>query len=56
MKRKLKGGIEGIIAVIILAGLVVALIIAVILPSVVQTNEIGDTGISTLSKLEDTMK
>lgn len=55
MKSKIRGGIEGIIAVIVLAGLVVALIIAVILPSANTARDIGDTGKSTLSNLKDTI-
>lgn len=55
MKNKIRGGLEGIIAIIILAGLVVALIIAVILPSARYAVDIGDTGKGTLSDLKDTI-
>lgn len=55
MKKKMKGGVEGIIAVIIMAGLVIALIIAVILPMTKETKEIGDAGTGRLSSLESTL-
>ena len=51
MKRKQKGGIEGIIATIIMVGLVIALIIAVILPMTRDTKDIGGKGESRLSGL-----
>jgi len=50
-----KGGIETIIAVIILAGIVVALIITSILPAAKVTKEIGNTGTTTISDLKDTI-
>lgn len=55
MKNKIRGGLEGIIAIIILAGLVVALIIFAILPSAEYAADIGDTGKNTLSSLKDTI-
>ncbi len=51
MKRKQKGGIEGIIATIIMVGLVIALIIAVILPMTKDTKEIGVKGEGRLNGL-----
>lgn len=53
MKKKLKGGIEGIIATIIMAGLVIALIIAVILPMVEGTQDIEKVGENKMSQLGD---
>lgn len=55
MKRKLKGGIETIIATIILAGLVIALIIAVILPMARETNSMGQTGKGLIVDLKNSM-
>ena len=55
MKNKLKGGIESIIAVIILSGLVIALIIAVILPSVKETSAMGDDATSRITNLRSTI-
>ena len=52
MKKKLEGGLETIIATIILAGIVIALIIAVVLPSARETVEVGNTGMSTMSGLK----
>lgn len=54
--KKLKGGVESIIAVIILAGIVIALIIAVILPMTKQTSEIGQEGTNRMSNLTKEMK
>lgn len=51
MKKNMKGGIEGIIATIIMAGLVIALIIAVILPMTKETKEVGDSGTNRMSEL-----
>ena len=51
MKKKMYGGIEGIIATIIMAGLVIALIIAVILPMTKETKEVGDSGTNRMSEL-----
>ena len=52
MKIKQNGGIEGIIATIIMVGLVVALIIAVILPMTRETKDVGDAGKNRMSELE----
>lgn len=53
MKKKMNGGIEGIVATIIMAGLVIALIIAVILPMTRETTVIGDSGKNKMTELED---
>lgn len=52
MKKNMKGGVEGIIATIIMAGLVIALIIAVILPMTKETRDIGVSGTNKMSQLE----
>ena len=54
--KKLKGGIESIIAVVILAGIVIALIIAVILPMTKETSEMGNEGTERMSNLADEMR
>jgi len=51
MKRQ-KGGIETILATIILAGLVIALIIAVVLPMVQETSDLGASGKTRISDLK----
>ena len=53
--KKQKGGIETILATIILAGLVIALIIAVILPMTNDTKQMGETGKTLIGDLEDSM-
>ena len=52
MKKNMRGGVEGIIATIIMAGLVIALIIAVILPMTKETKDVGDAGKNRMSELE----
>ena len=54
--KKLKGGIESIIAVVILAGIVIALIIAVILPMVKTTSQIGEDGKGRMNGLAEQLK
>ncbi len=54
--KKLKGGVEGIIAVVILAGIVIALIIAVILPMTRTTADIGKNGETRMENLATEMK
>ena len=49
--KKLKGGIESIIAVIILAGIVIALIIAVVLPIANKTRDVGSAGKGNMEEL-----
>ena len=51
MNKKVKGGVEGIVATIIMAGLVIALIIAVILPMTRETKDVGDAGTNRMSEL-----
>lgn len=53
MGEKLKGGIESIIAVVILVGLVIALIIATVLPIAQEGKTIGEKGTDRLSELGD---
>ena len=51
MKRKLKGGIESIIALVIIVGIVVALIIATVLPNANSIKSTSDAGNSRIDKL-----
>lgn len=53
MKKKLKGGIESIIALIIIVGIVVALIIAAVLPIAREGRELGQAGTDKLGTLTD---
>ena len=53
MKLVKKGGIETIIATVILAALVIGLIIATVLPAVNETKQLGDDGTTTISSLRD---
>ena len=55
MKKKLKGGIESIIALIIIVGIVVALIIATVIPMARQGKELGDGGTTRISTLKSTI-
>lgn len=55
MRKMLKGGIETIIALIIIVGLVLALIIAVVVPMAGGTAELGSTGTAGLKELQQTM-
>lgn len=52
MRRNMKGGIEGIIATIIMVGLVLALIIAVIIPMTKGTRNVGESGLDKMEDLE----
>ena len=52
MKNKLKGGIETILAVVILTGIVIALIIAAVLPTVEGGNDLAKTATNQLSDLD----
>ena len=54
--KKLKGGVESIVALMIIVGLVIALIIAVILPMTQQTSEIGKEGATRMTDLKNEMK
>lgn len=51
MEKNMKGGIEGIIATIIMVGLVLALIIATIIPMTRETRNIGESGTNKMSEL-----
>lgn len=53
MKNKLKGGIETIIAVIILTGIVVALILVGVLPTVEGGNDLAKSATGRLSSLNE---
>lgn len=53
MNKKLKGGIEGIVALIIIVGIVIALIIATILPATREAKALGDQGTTKISNLGD---
>ncbi|MBP3284813.1 MAG: hypothetical protein J6M02_04880 [Clostridia bacterium] len=55
MKKKLKGGIETIIALIIIVGLVLALIISVVVPMAGSTKDLGDEGTAGLKQLQQSM-
>ena len=54
--RKLSGGIESIIALIILVGLLIALIVAVIIPMMNKTTEVGQGGIDRMDGLAAEMR
>ena len=49
--RKLKGGIETIIALVIIVGIVLALIIATVLPITDQSQELGEAGVNKIDSL-----
>lgn len=51
MGKNMKGGIEGVIATIIMVGLVLALIIATIIPMTRETRDIGVSGTTKMSEL-----
>ena len=55
MRKKLKGGLEGIIALVILAGIVIALIIAVVLPMAKGTVSTGNAAVGRVDTLEKTI-
>ena len=55
MKKKLNGGVETIIALIIIVGLVLALIISVVVPMAGETKNLGDEGTSGLKQLQSNM-
>ena len=54
--KKLKGGIESIIAIIILVGLLIALIVAVVIPMMNKTTEVGQGGINRMDGLAKEMR
>ncbi len=49
--QKLKGGIESIIGLIILVGLLIALIVVAIIPMMNKTTEVGQGGINRMDGL-----
>ena len=51
MKNKIRGGIETIIAIIILTGIVVALIISAVLTNANATKNLSETGNKKLNSL-----
>jgi len=53
MKKKLKGGVEGIIALIILTGIVIGLIAYFVIPMVNGTKATGQAGTDRISGLAD---
>ena len=53
MKMKQKGGVETIIATVILVGIVIALIIATVLPAANETKQLGDTGKTKIGDLTE---
>ena len=55
MIKKLKGGLEGIIAMVIVAGLVVALIFAVVIPMSDQGDKLIGTTTNQLVKQQATI-
>lgn len=56
MKSKLKGGIESIIATVIIAGIVVALICVTVIPIANQGEELTGTATEALVGLGNTIK
>lgn len=54
--KRLKGGVESIIAVIILAGIVIALIIAVIIPLATGIKDNGSQGKERVDTLTEEMR
>ena len=54
--KKIKGGIESIVALVIFVGLLVALIIAVVLPMTQTTSEIGNQGKENMTSLKNAIK
>lgn len=54
--KKIKGGVESIIAVIILAGIVIALIIAVIVPLATGIKNTGAEGKGRVDTLTEKMR
>lgn len=55
MKKKLKGGIETIVAIIIVTGIVVALIFGVVLPTATEGEELMGAATSELTGLQTTI-
>ena len=55
MKKKLKGGIETIIAIVILVGLVIALICAAVIPTMEAGEDLAGTAVNKLNTLGTTI-
>ena len=55
MLNKLKGGLETVIAIVIVAGLVVALLIAVVIPMSQQGDELINATTDSLTKQQETI-
>ena len=55
MKKKLKGGIESVIAVIIIAGIVVALLVAAVVPMAKDGDELLQDTTSALVEQQKTI-
>lgn len=55
MNEKLKGGIETIIAIIVITALVIVLIISVVVPIATGVNQIGQDGVSDIGTLSSMM-
>ena len=55
MKKKLNGGLEGIIATVIIAGIVVALIFAVVMPMSKSGDQLLDTTTNALADQQKTI-
>jgi len=55
MRNKLRGGVETIIATIILVGIVIALIIATVLPAANETKQLGESGTTKIGDLRGTI-
>lgn len=56
MLKKLKGGMEGIIAAIIIAGLIVALLLTVVVPMSEQGDQLLDKSTNNLTQQQINMK
>ena len=55
MLNKLKGGLETVIAIVIVAGLVVALLISVVIPMSQQGDELINATTDSLTKQQETI-
>ena len=55
MKEKINGGIETIIAIIIITALVVILLISVVVPLATETDKMGERGTKDLMDLQSEM-
>lgn len=52
MKKQLKGGIDSIIGLVILVGLVITGIVVAVIPIINQGEALGETATGAMSKLE----